>query len=379
VANADLCRPPREAIRDIFQILIRDDQNLPTELPVLVDSAVQSVRSEHPEAAHHLLSGNDVRSFIAAHFESDVVAAYDLLTPYTYKADLARYCLLFIHGGLYIDLGIRFLTRLEPPLGTGLVAFRDCSMLNRGWGSLVVATSVIYASAGRPELRTAINLIVQNCRDRYYGTIPLDPTGPGLLGRAIAICNNGFDYWIGDCRTTTPEFENKNIVFATPDGELLALRAKRGNIDEIVRDGTNKYADLWCLRQVYGERERAKFFGITTMCTQAATKAQDSFLIGGNSRGCAIYGPYIPLPAGRYRINLWFDPDTKLGSSTLDVCSSAGDDMVTLRVLEAGEFEMDPEGRVGFEFETASNLQNVQVRMHVSGDCEGRFHKLEIV
>src|ERR1019366_1082228 len=78
-------------IKNIFQILIRDGQDFPAELPALVESNVRPIRSAHPDAVHQLLSGNEARSFIAAHFDSDVVAAYDLLKPYSYKADLARY------------------------------------------------------------------------------------------------------------------------------------------------------------------------------------------------------------------------------------------------------------------------------------------------
>ncbi len=50
-----------------------------------------------------------------------------------------------------------------------------------------------------------------------------------------------------------------------------------------------------------------------------------------------------------------------------------------LPILEPGEFEMNNEGCVRFELESASNLQNVEVRLYVTGDCEGRFLKLEIV
>lgn len=217
-------RPSYQAIKNIFQILIRDGQDFPAELPALVESNVRSIRSAHPDAVHQLLSGNEARSFIAAHFDSDVVAAYDLLKPYSYKADLARYCLMFIQGGLYVDLGIRFLTRFEPPLGTGLAVFRDLLTGPGPWG---VSNGLVYARAGRPELRTAIDLVVQNCKDRYYGATCLDPTGPGLFGRAIAICNNGLDYWVGDTRMTTAEFDHKNVAYITPDGKLLALNTKR--------------------------------------------------------------------------------------------------------------------------------------------------------
>jgi Glycosyltransferase sugar-binding region containing DXD motif len=365
-------RPRHQAIDEIFQILICDDHKLPAELPPSVESAIQSVKNAHPEATHHLFGGDELRSFIAANFDSDVVGAYDFLRPYAYKADLARYCLLYIRGGLYVDLGVRLLTRFEPPLGTGLAAFREYA--TSGVGPWWISISVMFAAAGRPELRTAIDLLVQNCKDRYYGPTALDPTGPGLFGRAVAICNNGSDYWIGDARMTTPEFDNKNVVYVTPEGRLLALRTKRSNFDEFAIDGTNNYATAWRSRQVYGEPIRC--FAIPNLYTRVATRVQGGFLIEGGVRGCAVYGPYVPLPAGRYTISLWFDPDSQLGNSTIDICANFGKDIV--KVLGPGEYQIGKDGHVTFDLELASGLQNVEVRLHVTGDCQGRFLRVEI-
>lgn len=361
-----------EPIRDVFQVLIRDDAGLPTEFPAHVEANIQSVRGVHPEAAYHLLGGEQVRSFIAAHFSSDVVATYDTLAPYSYKCDLARFCLLLVHGGLYMDIGIRFLMRLEPPSGTGLVAFRDLLHACRNsWG---LNSGLLFATADRPELRTAIDLIVQNCKDRYYGATPLDPTGPSLFGRAVAMCNNSSDYWLGETRMTTPELANKNIAFVTLDGRLLALRSKTGNIDDLGLNGTNNYNIFWHARQAYGERTRR--FDTSSMSAGVGIKSRDGILIERGAQGCAIHGPYTSLAAGRYRIDLWFDRNTKLGRSTLDICANAGINVIKL--LQSRELKIDKNGRLTFELETRSDLAKVEVRLHVNGDCEGRFLRLEV-
>lgn len=252
--TADTLSTPYQAVRNIFQILIRDDHSLPHEFPAKVEGNTRSLRSAHPEAAYHLLNAEEIRGFLAGNFKSDVVNAYNSLAPYAYKCDLARLCLLFVHGGLYVDLGIRFLTRLEPPLGSGLVAFRDLLVSSKN--SWAVLNGLFFATAGRPELRTAIDLIVQNCKNKYYGATALDPTGPSAFGRAIAICNNVLDYWIGDAHVKSNWLQKKTFVFVTPDGKSLALNTKRegGNLKELGLDGTNNYNTFWRSRQVYGER-----------------------------------------------------------------------------------------------------------------------------
>lgn len=113
------------------------------------------------------------------------------------------------------------------------------------------------------------------------------------------------------------------------------------------------------------------------MYTAVAIRTQDSFLIERGARGYAIHGPYIPLVAGRYKLVLWFDRDTKLGTSTVDVCANLGVDI--LKTLQAGEFEMDERGRVSIDLDVPSSVENVEVRMQVNGDCEGHFRRLEVI
>lgn len=233
---------------------------------------------------------------------------------------------------------------------------------------------MFYAAAGRPELQTAIELVVQNCKDRYYGATDRAPCGPMLFGRAIAIRNNGLEYWVGDTRLTTPEAANWNPVYVTPDGRLLAVRTKRGSFAEFGIAGTNSYPEFWRSRQLYGEQEITADTG--TLLTGIAEPTPTGFLIDRGTRGYAVYGPYIPLAAGRYRVEMWFDPTSQLGASTIDVCASFG--VTVLKVLGAYEFSMDDKGCVAFDLHLASDAQYLEVRFHVVGDCEGRFLRLKI-
>jgi hypothetical protein len=52
-------------------------------------------------------------SFLSKHFPSEVRDAYDTLLPGAYKADLFRYCVLLIHGGLYADIDILLESNLD--------------------------------------------------------------------------------------------------------------------------------------------------------------------------------------------------------------------------------------------------------------------------
>ena len=240
------------SIKDIFQILICDEGRLPEPFPHEVERWIGVLRNLHPTSAYHLLGADDVRSFIASHFSSDVIDAYDTLVPYSYKCNLARYCLLLIHGGLYADIGIRFLAQLEPPSHAKFVTFRSIWLGASPW---TVSAGLVWSLPGRPELRTAIDLIVENCKKKYYGCSSTDPTGPGVLGRALAICAHASDYWIGEARAITPDAQRKNVAFVLPDKTVLALGkpARGGDLSALGFAGTNDYNQFWLSRRVYGE------------------------------------------------------------------------------------------------------------------------------
>ena len=74
--------------------------DLPPRMRKCVDKLIQN----NPEFTHHLYDDNDCRQFIKDNFPLNVVQAFDKLIPGAYKADLWRYCVLYIHGGIYLDI-----------------------------------------------------------------------------------------------------------------------------------------------------------------------------------------------------------------------------------------------------------------------------------
>jgi hypothetical protein len=382
---------PNDAnVEKIFQILIRDDGCLPTNLPPLLEPRIEALRRLHPEATYNLLDARDIRSFLSAHFSTDVIEAYDKLAPYAYKCDLARFCLLLVHGGLYVDVGALLTARLERPRRAKLVAFRDLWLPHNCWA---LSTAIFFADPGRQELRTAIDLIVQNCRNRYYGAWSIDPTGPVLFGRAVALCNNVIDYWFGEARylhrfglgDLLRDWMGKaqkpgKHVYVLPDGRVVGVRkpAAGGDLRIFGLTGTNNYNDFWFSRRVYGEGKSVWAFSDPFVHTgPAAEKRQDGIWLTPGANGVAIFGPRINLPAGRYLVTLCFDAGARLGSSIIEVY--AKNEARILKVLKPGEYGFDEQGCVRFAFESSSALKNFGVRLHTEGDCEGRFLGLEIV
>jgi mannosyltransferase OCH1-like enzyme len=77
------------------------------DLPPNMKQNVKRLQRENPEFEYFLYDDKMCRKFIKEHFHEEVVFAFDKLKPGAYKADLWRYCVLYIHGGIYLDINFR--------------------------------------------------------------------------------------------------------------------------------------------------------------------------------------------------------------------------------------------------------------------------------
>lgn len=248
---------PTHAIARLHQIFVTDSMELPARLPDLFAANVAALRAAHPTAQHRLWGGAELREFIASEFGAEVAAAYDMLRPYAFKADLGRLCLLHAFGGLYADLSMRFIDPLRPPSTAGIAGFAAPWNDSPSWVAL--ANGLIWSEPKRRELEIGIGFILANCRDRYYGRTPLYPTGPVCLGRAFAAAmvergRDGADeQWMGTLRPLTPLERRRNYCLVAPDGALVALSIKLhgADITHLGAAGVNNYYEMWKAREIY--------------------------------------------------------------------------------------------------------------------------------
>jgi len=175
---------PTHAIERIHQVVIVDGLRLPDNIPDAMRLNSESVQQLYPRAKYYLWSGEQLRIFIGDTFRPAVLRAFDTLRPYSYKCDLARFCLLFAQGGMYLDLAVRLMHEWRIPASCGIAAFSEMYPGMKSWTA--TQTSVLWAKPSRPEMETAMEWIVENCEKRYYGQHDHYPTAGALLGRAFA-------------------------------------------------------------------------------------------------------------------------------------------------------------------------------------------------
>ena len=296
---------------NLFSILIADQPVTdPAALPPAIARNIASLREHHPGLPHRLYDQDAIRDFLRTQMEPDVAWAYEQLLPYAYRADLARLCLLHAFGGLYADLSVFFHAPL--PLDSGkIIVFRDRAVI-APW---IVSNTILGAPAGAPALEAAIRMIVANCRSRYRGASSLCPTGPVLLGKAIAMhCEPG-QIHLGEVQNVSQRDDTEALVFVdATDGRMIGYRTKRGaGLSELGLElGVNNYNDFYYSHLTYAA-DYPLLVGADYLALHGRTgcKLDGGQLAYPGAAATAGVTPdpvvlcHLPIPfaAGRYRVS----------------------------------------------------------------------------
>ena len=250
----------------IHQIFINSYNTIP-KLPEYIQFTQSQVKNLYPNYQYHLYSGDEIENIIKNNFPKDVVKSYYSLKPYAYKADLARYCLLYLYGGLYIDLSLLCLSPLELE-DINFFAFRDLPEFSDPWWA--INNAIIYSKPKSNIMKTAIDLMVHHCKTEFYGTSAIDIGGPTLLGKAVMRSQEDFsrvftngqvnhvnvkDLDIEEKTLSTFGYDTNKLTgfVMDQDKKVIALRkpSRGGDIQSLGLEGTNNYVDMWLKRDVY--------------------------------------------------------------------------------------------------------------------------------
>lgn len=241
----------------IHQIMITDNNKLPDMIPDSTMKCQRSIYEYFGTSEHKVYSGEELESIIKDNFKEEVYLSYKKLRPYAYKADLARLCLLYLYGGLYLDFNLLFVNSLKQDV---LERHKFCSFLYdnyRHLKGLAFANSILYAETGSVVMKNAIDIIVDNCKKEYYGIDSLAITGGLVIGKAYskAIVENELKEedvcFYGECNNLTPYRTRPNFGFVGCDGEMIALRMKDWDIRELGMEGVNHHYDFYQSKTVY--------------------------------------------------------------------------------------------------------------------------------
>lgn len=154
-------------------------------LPEGVD--VENIKAINPGYSYQLYDDQDCRKFLEEEFGVEYVEAFDDLVPGAFKCDLWRYAMLFIKGGVYLDIDLKELVPLNQIISDDdrLVTAVDRKL--PGTHGCELYQAFLAAEPRHPVIKLALEKSLKNviARKEVYKQTLFDITGPTVLGRAL--------------------------------------------------------------------------------------------------------------------------------------------------------------------------------------------------
>jgi mannosyltransferase OCH1-like enzyme len=198
----------------------------------------------NPEYEYYFFDNNDVKKFIRDNFDEEVLEAYDTLVPGAYKADLFRYCYLYIHGGCYFDNK----QILRQPI-RNLIESNDIDIYCKDTVDYFMFNAVMISDKNNKILFDIIYKIVDNVKNNFYGDNPLEPTGPLLLNKY------SHDRTIKLQHIVDGNYYTESKILIKANNELFINTHYKGYYDNNNRDSNNTYGKLHGRKEIYYENK----------------------------------------------------------------------------------------------------------------------------
>ena len=207
-----------------------------TELCAKMQKYSDCLKNENPEFEYLLYTTESAREFIRNHFDTIVLHAFDSLVPFSFKADLFRYCVMYICGGIYLDM------KFESVNG-----FRFSELIEKEQYVLDVDGNSIYNALliCKPQSKVmfkCIFQIVKHVKDKDYTDCDLSITGPGMIKHMVKTELKTESRLKHECINY-----NKYIL---RDG-IPILKNYHRYYEDTPKCGQKSYLEYWMNREIY--------------------------------------------------------------------------------------------------------------------------------
>lgn len=206
------------------------------ELPPKMEENLELMKKTNPEFKHFLYDDDMCREFIEKNFSADVVWAFDKLKPGAYKADLWRYCILYTHGGIYLDIKFKCINNFKLIQCTD----REYWVKDRKRNINGIYQAFMVTFPKNKILWNAIQQIISHCKTTDYTNLnPLAISGPSLIGQYF----NEVDF-------NTFVLQNVGDII-TLNGKNVLAHYQHYRSEQRTKQKTQHYDFMWHMRNSY--------------------------------------------------------------------------------------------------------------------------------
>jgi hypothetical protein len=191
---------------------------------------------ENADFEYIIYNTESASEFIREHFDGIVLHAFDSLVPFAFKADLFRYCVMYIHGGIYLDM------KYESVNGFRFSDIIDREMYVLDIGGENVYNALLICKPLSKVMFKCIFQIVKHVRDKDYTDCDLSITGPGMIRYMVPTEMKMESNLKHECINY-----NKYIL----RNEIPILKNYHRYYEDTPKCGQKKYCDYWRNREIY--------------------------------------------------------------------------------------------------------------------------------
>ena len=194
-----------------------------------IEELCNTHRNCNPGYEYVFYDDKECRDFIEEHFHENVLLAYDALIPGAFKADLFRYCELYINGGWWFDIDMMSVGSIDAFVGTEIEFACPRDAAGRD-DAPALYQALLGASKGNSVLERAIRQVAHTVAhfSNSEKTDALAHTGPKLLARCAAevipgcSARQGRNAWT-DTRTAVFGESRMRDGFCILDGGVICI------------------------------------------------------------------------------------------------------------------------------------------------------------
>lgn len=148
-------------------------------LPPGITRVITQMMAINPGWTHHLYDDAEMADFICDNFPGRVYEAFQSLAIGAARADMWRYCVLYINGGVYLDIDADITAPLD-----NLIRVDDDAVITREQVPGLFNQWILIFSRGHPLLKAVIDECVENVASRSSNNI-LHLTGSTVFTQVL--------------------------------------------------------------------------------------------------------------------------------------------------------------------------------------------------
>jgi len=217
-------------------------------LPPKMQENYYNLCNSNPDFDCKLYDDDDCYNFIKTNFSPTIANTYNKIVAGAYKADLWRYCILYINGGIYCDIKFGIVNNFK----LNQLLDKEYFVLDNYLDTIrkqYVYNGFIVTKPRNPKLLKCINQIVTNVKNNYYGDNCLCPTGPGLLDSCFTESEKSQLELKLNC-TANPliAYDNTNILYKN---NIFMTSYNEYRIEQTNNMPIEHYGQLWFKKKIY--------------------------------------------------------------------------------------------------------------------------------